>query len=98
LMYASGLRVSEACHLKVKDLDFDNSILWVRDSKGGKDRQTLLPKIIQNVLKRYVTKKSSQNFVFESSRGGKFTERSIQKVFHLALKNRVLKKKQLATV
>lgn len=35
LMYAAGLRVSEVCRLKAKDIDFDNNILWVRNSKRG---------------------------------------------------------------
>ena len=50
LMYASGLRVSEVCQLRVKDLDFGNNMLWVRAGKGKKDRQTLLPKIISNQI------------------------------------------------
>ena len=43
LMYGSGLRVTEACRLRVKDIDFDLQLLNVRDGKGAKDRTTLLP-------------------------------------------------------
>ncbi|MEL0169197.1 MAG: integron integrase [Pseudomonadaceae bacterium] len=43
LMYGSGLRVVEACRLRIKDLDFDRQILTVRSGKGDKDRTTLLP-------------------------------------------------------
>jgi integron integrase len=43
LMYGSGLRVSEACRLRVKDVDFNNQLLVVRSGKGDKDRTTLLP-------------------------------------------------------
>ena len=32
-MYTSGLRISEICHLKVKNLDFDNHTLWIRFGK-----------------------------------------------------------------
>jgi site-specific recombinase XerD len=85
LMYSAGLRVSEIIKLKVKDLDFDNQILWVRGGKGNKDRQTLLPKILINVLKKYTKNSNLDDYVFESSRGGILTERSIQKVFHNAL-------------
>lgn len=43
LMYGSGLRVSEACRLRVKDIDFSRQIITVYAGKGNKDRTTLLP-------------------------------------------------------
>lgn len=43
LMYGSGLRVSEAVRLRVKDVDFNMNYVLVRDGKGAKDRRTLLP-------------------------------------------------------
>ena len=43
LMYGSGLRVVEACRLRIKDIDFDRHIITVRSGKGDKDRTTLLP-------------------------------------------------------
>ena len=43
LMYGSGLRVVEACRLRIKDIDFDRQIITVRSGKGDKDRTTLLP-------------------------------------------------------
>ena len=43
LMYGSGLRVVEACRLRIKDIDFDRHIITVRSGKGDKDRSTLLP-------------------------------------------------------
>jgi integrase len=44
LMYGSGLRISEAVRLRVKDVDFAMGYLVLRNSKGDKDRTTLLPK------------------------------------------------------
>jgi site-specific recombinase XerD len=92
LMYASGLRVSEAVRLRVRDLDFENGVIIIRSGKGRKDRQTVLPKLIVPVLKKYVAHKAGDNFVLESSRGGKLAERSIQKVFCLALQKSGIKK------
>ena len=43
LIYGGGLRVSECCELRVKDIDFDQSLIHVRGGKGDKDRATLLP-------------------------------------------------------
>jgi site-specific recombinase XerD len=42
LIYGGGLRVSECCELRVKDLDFDQGLIFVRGGKGDKDRSTLL--------------------------------------------------------
>jgi integron integrase len=43
LLYGSGLRVLEALSLRVKDLDLERGALTVRQAKGRKDRQTMLP-------------------------------------------------------
>ncbi len=43
LLYGAGLRVSELVDLRVKDIDFDNGVVVVRQGKGKKDRTTLLP-------------------------------------------------------
>lgn len=50
LMYGSGLRVSEAVRLRVKDVDFSMGYVIVRNGKGGKDRTTLLPKALMKPL------------------------------------------------
>jgi len=39
LLAVSGMRTSEACHLDVSDVDFDDAVLTVRDTKFGKHRQ-----------------------------------------------------------
>ena len=42
LLYASGLRITEALRLRIQDIDFEHYSICVRDAKGNKDRQTLL--------------------------------------------------------
>jgi integron integrase len=51
LLYGSGLRVSECVRLRVKDLDFEQRHLAVRDGKGARDRITLLPESVVPALK-----------------------------------------------
>jgi site-specific recombinase XerD len=43
LIYGTGLRQMECLRLRVKDVDFDRRVVMVRDGKGGKDRQVMLP-------------------------------------------------------
>jgi integron integrase len=54
LIYGGGLRVSECCQLRVKDIDFDQGLIVVRDGKGGKDRATLLAEMCREALRAHV--------------------------------------------
>jgi site-specific recombinase XerD len=53
LMYACGLRVSEAARLRTDDLDGKRMVLWVRRGKGDKDRQVPLPQRTLQSLRQY---------------------------------------------
>jgi integron integrase len=50
LLYGSGLRILEACRLRVMDLDFSMHQLVIRNGKGAKDRVTMLPKSLVDPL------------------------------------------------
>lgn len=50
LLYGAGLRLSEACRLRVRDVDFARDQVVVRDGKGLKDRVTLLPASLKQSL------------------------------------------------
>lgn len=52
MQYSAGLRVSELLRLRVKDLDFDQGMLIVRQGKGKKDRSSLLSEAISEDLKK----------------------------------------------
>ncbi|GAB2889978.1 integron integrase [Microbulbifer echini] len=54
LMYGSGLRVMETVRLRIKDIDFAEQCLFVRESKGEKWRRTLLPKSLIGSLKTQI--------------------------------------------
>lgn len=54
LMYGSGLRVSEAARLRMKDVDLRHRVLTVRDGKGGKDRTTVLPENLRGPLQQRI--------------------------------------------
>jgi site-specific recombinase XerD len=43
LLYGSGLRLMECVCLRVKDIDFAQNQLTIREGKGDKDRVTMLP-------------------------------------------------------
>jgi integron integrase len=54
VLYGSGLRIMEALRLRVKDIDFDNRQIIVRDGKGGGDRTTILPETLIKPLQLHL--------------------------------------------
>ncbi len=92
LAYGSGLRVSEVVNLRVKDINLDELTIHIKNSKGKKDRITILPEKIKNDLQILIAKKSPDDIVFISERGGKLSERTLQKIFENGLKNAKIKK------
>ena len=56
LLYGSGLRIMEALRLRVKDVDFANREILVREGKGFKDRVTMLPASLVEPLKTHLLK------------------------------------------
>ena len=43
LLYGGGLRLLEALRLRIKDLDFENTLITIHDTKSNRDRVTFLP-------------------------------------------------------
>jgi len=56
LLYGSGLRLMECVRLRVKDIDFENNNIVVRDGKGKKDRITVLPEKLKEKLELHLEK------------------------------------------
>jgi len=54
LMYGSGLRLHECVALRVKDVEFDRGVLVVRDGKGRKDREAVLPEKLMDPLREQI--------------------------------------------
>jgi integron integrase len=56
LLYGGGLRLMECVRLRVKDLDFGRSVIYVHSAKGGKNRNTLFPKSLHEDMRKQVEK------------------------------------------
>ena len=52
VLYGSGMRLTECLRLRVKDLDFGYKQFVVRDTKGNRDRVTVLPERLVDSLKQ----------------------------------------------
>lgn len=50
-LYGTGMRLLECLRLRTEDVDFDRSVIVVREGKGGKDRVVMLPEALRAPLK-----------------------------------------------
>ena len=85
LMYASGVRISEAAGLNVKVLDLREQTLVVR-GKGNKERMVLVGGPATRAMKRYLVNGrpklavGSEEALFLNRDGARLSMRSIQKI------------------
>jgi integron integrase len=60
LMYGTGMHLSEALRVRIKDVDYGRSEILVRRGKGGKDRRTMLPRSLVGDLGEHLTRVREQ--------------------------------------
>lgn len=92
LSYGAGLRVSEVVNLKISDVDTDELTIHIKQTKGAKDRISLIPEKLKTDIQNLITGKSPNKYAFESERGNKLTTRTAQAVFRKALRKAKIKK------
>ncbi len=64
LVYGSGLRVSEAVKLKPNHIETDRGLVRIEQSKGRKDRYTLLSKNALEQLREYWVEYRPESYLF----------------------------------
>jgi len=74
-----GLRVSEICKLQIEDVDLRRRVAFVREGKGMKDRAIPIPKPFAPILRGWIGGRQT-GYVFPSPRGGRLTNRAVQKL------------------
>ena len=65
LCYGAGLRINEALHLKVKDIDSKRDVIIVRNGKGRKDRQVpLSPRLLKSLRLYFKRERPEGDYLF----------------------------------
>jgi site-specific recombinase XerD len=64
ISYGAGLRASEVCNLKVKDIDSDRMLIHVDDGKGGRDRKAMLSPSLLDLLREYWRESRPEGWLF----------------------------------
>lgn len=85
-IYAAGLRVGEIIRLRVHDVRSDDGYLFIKDSKGKKDRHTVLSPHLLELLREYYKEHKPSYWLFEGQTGGQYSTRSIQSIYRKAVK------------
>jgi integron integrase len=73
LLYGAGMRLLECLTLRVKDIDFGRHQILVRRGKGGKDRVTLLPGLVEERLRAQLSRVRAQHRI-DLARGHGYVE------------------------
>jgi len=79
--YAAGLRVSEATHLRVSDIDSKRMVIRIQQGKGKKDRMVPLSPTLLDLLREYWRVARPRDWLFPGKkRSQPITRRSVQRV------------------
>lgn len=54
LLYGTGMRLMELARLRAQDIDFSSDLVFIRSSKGDKDRTTILPEVVKKSLREHL--------------------------------------------
>jgi integrase/recombinase XerD len=93
VLYATGLRVSELCALKVTDIDSARMVVQVRRGKGFKDRCVPMSETLLHDLRSYWKAYRPKTALFENEDTGQpLSVRTVQAVFAQAKKKAGVKK------
>lgn len=86
-IYSAGLRVSEAVHLKVRDIDNSNMRILIRQGKGFKDRNSILSRKNLLLLREYWKQYQPKDWLFPGQDSLRpISVRTVQAVFYSAAK------------
>jgi integrase/recombinase XerD len=87
-VYGAGLRLNEACHLRPEHIDRSAGQIRVEQGKGRKDRYTVLPQRLLQILEEYWRAyRPTGGWLFPSTRDPKapMPDGTAQKIFYNAV-------------
>lgn len=85
-IYSAGLRLSEAIHLKITDIDSQAMRIHVRLGKGKKDRYVMLSPTLLETLRVYWKRYRPKTWLFPGSRGNRpLHPRAVQRFVETAV-------------
>lgn len=93
LLYSAGLRRSELLNLKLEDIDSKRMLILIKNSKGNKDRMTILSPTLLKELRLYYKAYRPKTYLFEGPKQKAYTASSVLKLISMAAKRAGINKK-----
>lgn len=87
MIYAHGLRISEAINLKVNSIDSKRGYVVIQQSKGNKDRLIPINTEALQILRDYYKKYRPTFYLFEGHPQGRYSATSIRRILDNAIKD-----------
>lgn len=99
LLYSAGLRISEACNLKMSDVDMDAGMITV-EGKGGRERLVPFGEKSLKILRQYLEKSRPEilktrtcQYLFVSKKGSYINRKSVWRLLNIYIKRTGINKK-----
>ena len=93
LIYACGLRRSELLNIRLQDIHRERMVLFIRQSKGKKDRIVPLSEKLLDMITEYWNAYKSKTWLFEGHKEGEqYSEKSLESVLKQSVKKTGIKK------
>lgn len=80
LAYSTGMRVSEILNLKIRDIDSDQMLISILNSKFNKDRYVKLTNNTLNILRLYYIEHKPYVYLFNGQKSLKYSATSCNKI------------------
>jgi integrase/recombinase XerD len=94
MIYVTGMRLSEAIHVCLTDIDSDRMQIRINKGKGNKDRMILVPQVLIDVLRAYYKIVRPEKYLFNGLvKGQVLSPRSVQLMMSEAKKKAGIQKK-----
>ena len=80
VMIEAGLRVSEVCDLRPRDLNMHSCKLQVRDGKGGKDRNLWVTHDLRDLIGEWLDRRPDSTWLYPTRSGSRTSPRSVRRM------------------
>ena len=93
LLYSAGIRRGELLNLKITNVDSKRMLIHIENSKGNKDRYTLLSSNLLEDLRKYYKQWKPRVYLVEGQYGNKYTGESVGAIVANAARKAGLRKR-----
>ena len=81
LFYSCALRIGEIVNIELSHINYDRSVLRIKNAKGFKDRDVPIPEATLVLIQTYLAEYKTIKWLFEGQPKEQYTVRSIQQIF-----------------